>query len=106
MVGEDGGAVYKNIVFAALASFERKGVLMLQVVFLAQRAAVVENGDSPGIGLQRDKHSVDFKRAGAGAFECAVLRRNRWPYGQLVVDEFVDVDSHIRGGTGVWALSL
>jgi hypothetical protein len=49
MVGENGGAVYKDVVFAAFAALEREGVLMLHVVFFTERATVVKDGKTAGI---------------------------------------------------------
>ena len=57
VVGEDGRPVYQNIVLAALPALERERVLMLHVVFLAERTAVVEDGHAPRIGLQRNQHA-------------------------------------------------
>ena len=49
MVGEDGSAVDKDIVLTALSALERKGVLVLHVVLLAQRAPMVEDRKPSGV---------------------------------------------------------
>jgi len=49
MVGEDGSTVYQDVVLPAFSALEGKGVLVLHVVFLAERAAVVEDGKAAGI---------------------------------------------------------
>ena len=67
---------------------------MLQVVLLAQRAAVVEDGHPAGIGLEGDEDAADGHLTGLGALQGAVFRRHGGPDRQLVVDEFVDVDCH------------
>ena len=51
VVGEDGGAVHQDVVLAPLAPFEGKGVLVLHIIFFAQGAAVVKDGNPSGIGL-------------------------------------------------------
>jgi hypothetical protein len=51
MIGENGSAVYEDVVSSALAAFERQFVLFFKIIFLAQGAAVVEDWKAAGIGL-------------------------------------------------------
>ena len=104
VVGEDGGPVHQDVVFAAFPSLEGERVLVLHVILFAQRAAVVEDGEPSRVGLQGNLDSVHFERSCACAFEGAVFGRYRGPYGKLVVDEFVDIGCHLTGGKGVWFL--
>ena len=94
VVREDGRPVHQDAVFPALAAFERQEMLMFQVVLLAERAAVVEDGHPARVRLEGDEDAADGHLAGLGALERAVLRRHGGPDRQLVVDEFVDVDCH------------
>ena len=57
MVGENGRPVYQNVVFAALSALERQRMLVLHVIFFAQRTAVVEDGHTARVGLERDQHT-------------------------------------------------
>ena len=94
VVREDGRPVHQDAVFPALAAFEREEMLMLEVVLLAQRTAVVEDGHPARIRLEGGEDAADGHLAGLGALEGAVLRRDGRPDRQLVMDEFVDVDCH------------
>ena len=94
VVREDGRPVHQDAVFPAFPAFEREEMLMLQVVLLAQRAAVVENGHPARVRLEGHEDAADGHLAGLGALEGPVLRRHGRPDRQLVMDEFVDVDCH------------
>ena len=91
MIGENGRPVYQNIVLASLPALERQRVLVLHVVFLAQRTAVVEDGHAPRIGLKRNQHAPQRQGAGTGTLERPVLGSHARPHRQLVMYEFVDI---------------
>jgi len=94
MVRENGRTVHQDAVFPPLPTFERKEVLALHVVFLAEGASVVENGHPTGIRLEGHENPADGHLAGLGALQCPVFRRDGRPDGQLVMDEFIDVGCH------------
>ena len=94
VVREDGRPVHQDAVFPALAAFERKEMLLFQVVLLAERAAVVEDGHPARVRLEGDEDAADGHLAGLGALQGPVLRRDGRPDRELVMDEFVDVDCH------------
>ena len=61
---------------------------------LAQRTAVIEDGQAAWIGLERNQDTPQRQRTRTGTLERPVPGRYRRPYRQLIVYEFVDIACH------------
>ena len=94
MVREDRRPVDQDAVLAAFPALEGKEMLMVQIVLLAKRTTVVEDGQASRIGLHGHQDAADHHLPGIYALESPVFRRHGRPHGQLVVNEFVNVDCH------------